>query len=334
MSMSEQAAHAISGAAAGVVSLLVTYPLITVSSRLQVKVKASSNSDNATLSSPPSADTATAGTLSAILQISRAEGIASLFSGVHSAMLGISVTNFVYYAIYEHGRSSFSRTSGRKTMSAAESIVAGAFAGAAAVLATNPIWIVQTRMMVRARTTSQCEKQAPPPSAWETLTQMVSEEGILSLAAGLAPALLLVSHPVLHYTIFEQLRSHFDGLRDFGKHHAIAPTPTSASRAEVFITSAVAKLISTTLTYPILLLKSRMQIASNRANKDGTTPSMWTEIKSIYAADGWRGFFVGLRAKLWASVLASGILFTAKDDLYRVIMWALAQYRRTLWIAQ
>ena len=56
------------------------YPLITLSTRAQVESKRAQSS-----------------TYDAIRRIVQREGVTGLYSGLDSALLGISVTNFVYY---------------------------------------------------------------------------------------------------------------------------------------------------------------------------------------------------------------------------------------------
>ena len=60
------------------------YPLITLSTRAQVESKRADSS-----------------TIEAIRHIIKREGIRGLYSGLESAVFGISVTNFVYYYWYE-----------------------------------------------------------------------------------------------------------------------------------------------------------------------------------------------------------------------------------------
>lgn len=77
---SDNVAHALAGAGGGLLSMALTYPLITLSTRAQVESK------RAQLS-----------TLDAARRIIKREGIAGLYAGLDSALFGISVTNFVYY---------------------------------------------------------------------------------------------------------------------------------------------------------------------------------------------------------------------------------------------
>lgn len=72
--------HALAGAGGGLLSMALTYPLITLSTRSQVEAKRSQSS-----------------MLEAIRRIVDREGVSGLFAGLDSALFGISVTNFVYY---------------------------------------------------------------------------------------------------------------------------------------------------------------------------------------------------------------------------------------------
>lgn len=75
-----QVLHAIAGAGGGVLSMVLTYPLITLSTRSQVESKRAQTS-----------------VLDAVRKIIAREGVSGLFAGLESAVFGISVTNFVYY---------------------------------------------------------------------------------------------------------------------------------------------------------------------------------------------------------------------------------------------
>lgn len=77
---SDNVTHALAGAGGGLLSMALTYPLITLSTRAQVESKKSSMS-----------------TMEAAKAIIDREGISGLFAGLDSALFGISVTNFVYY---------------------------------------------------------------------------------------------------------------------------------------------------------------------------------------------------------------------------------------------
>ncbi|CZS99858.1 hypothetical protein WAI453_003512 [Rhynchosporium graminicola] len=290
---SDNVAHALSGAGGGILSMALTYPLVTLSTRAQVESKRA-DSDF----------------LNAVKRIVQREGITGLYAGLDSALFGISVTNFVYYYWYEWTRSGFEKAAikaGRasKRLTTIESMIAGAIAGSATVLLTNPIWVVNTRMTTRKQNRETDEGLLPgskarrQPTTIGTLLALVKEEGPLALFSGVAPALVLVINPILQYTIFEQLRNAIEKKRRI--------TPTIA-----FLLGALGKLFATSITYPYITVKSRMHVAG----RDGGKESMAQVLRRIIKDEGCSGLYKGIGPKVSQSVLTAAFLFAFKDVLY------------------
>ena len=156
--------------------------------------------------------------------------------------------------------------------------MAGALAGSATVLITNPIWVINTRMTARQQE-SQDEKgqqMNKKPSTIGTLLKMLKEEGPMSLFAGVMPALVLVINPILQYTVYEQLKNMVERRRKVG--------PTDS-----FYLGAIGKLIATAVTYPYLTVKSRAHVAG----KEGPKDNMFTSFNKILRDEGWSGLYGG-----------------------------------------
>ncbi|KAL9080325.1 MAG: hypothetical protein Q9159_007627 [Coniocarpon cinnabarinum] len=260
---SDNVAHALAGAGGGLLSMALTYPLITLSTRAQVESKRAQSS-----------------MLDAVRHIVDREGVGGLFSGLDSALFGISVTNFVYYYWYEWSRAAFERASiasgrGTRKLTTTESMMAGAVAGSATVLITNPIWVINTRMTARQQETKdENGRVTKPPSTIGTLLKMLKEEGPMSLFAGVMPALVLVINPILQYTVYEQLKNFVERRRKVG--------PTDS-----FYLGAIGKLIATAVTYPYLTVKSRAHVAG----KEGPKDNMFTSFNKILRDEGWSGLY-------------------------------------------
>ncbi|KAF7956708.1 hypothetical protein EAE96_004038 [Botrytis aclada] len=287
---SDNVAHALSGAGGGILSMALTYPLITLSTRAQVESKR-----------------ADSGFLDAVKRIIEREGITGLYAGLDSALFGISVTNFVYYYWYEWTRSGFEKAAlkaGRasKKLTTIESMIAGAIAGSATVLLTNPIWVVNTRMTTRKRSKETVEGFLPgakAPTTVGTLLTLIKEEGPQALFSGVVPALVLVINPILQYTIFEQLKNTIEKKKRI--------TPTMA-----FLLGALGKLFATSITYPYITVKSRMHVAG----RDGGKESMVQGMRRILKEEGYAGFYKGIAPKVSQSVMTAAFLFAFKDVLY------------------
>jgi solute carrier family 25 (peroxisomal adenine nucleotide transporter), member 17 len=266
---SDNIAHALAGAGGGLLAMTLTYPLITLSTRAQVESKR--------------ADTST---IAAARHIVNREGITGLYAGLDSALFGISVTNFVYYYWYEWTRSFFEKAAvkaGRasKKLTTVESMIAGAIAGSATVMLTNPIWVVNTRMTARKNGSEESElpggqKSQKNLSTLGTLLSLLKDEGPTSLFAGVLPALVLVINPILQYTFFEQLKNVLEKRKRVGPRDA-------------FVLGALGKLLATTITYPYITVKSRAHVAT----KDEPVEGMWKSLNKIVKDEGWQGLYKG-----------------------------------------
>lgn len=169
-----------------------------------------------------------------------------------------------------------------KRLTTIESMIAGAIAGSATVMLTNPIWVINTRMTTRKRHEDSeggllpGAKPQKAPSTVGTLLALLKEEGPQALFAGVVPALVLVINPILQYTIFEQLKNFLEKKKRI--------TPTVA-----FLLGAFGKLFATSITYPYITVKSRAHVAG----KEGGNNNMISAIRKIIREEGYVGLYNG-----------------------------------------
>jgi hypothetical protein len=194
---------------------------------------------------------------------------------------------------YEWTRSFFEKAAlkaGRASskLTTVESMLAGALAGSATVLMTNPIWVVNTRMTTRKSEVADETLPGAPtsaqkaPSTLGTLFALVRDEGPARLFAGVMPALVLVINPILQYTVFEQLKQLLEKKRRV--------TPKDA-----FALGALGKLLATSITYPYITVKSRMHVAG----RDGPREDMLTTFRRIIREEGYTGLYGGTSAPFY-----------------------------------
>ena len=170
-----------------------------------------------------------------------------------------------------------------KKLTTIESMIAGAIAGSATVLITNPIWVVNTRMTAREAPSEKSElptleNQTPrKPSTLSTLLSLLRTEGPQALFSGVLPALVLVINPILQYTIFEQLKDILE------KRRKVRPL-------DIFLLGAIGKLLATSITYPYITIKSRMHVANS---SNGDVEGMARSLKRVVREEGWGGLYRG-----------------------------------------
>lgn len=99
------------------------------------------------------------------------------------------------------------------------------------------------------------------PSSLRTLLKILRDDGIMQLFAGVLPALVLVTNPILQYTIFEQLKQVLEKRR-------------VVTAKDSFVLGAMGKLAATTITYPYITVKSRAHVADCKGGNEGMTASL------------------------------------------------------------
>lgn len=305
--VSESLVHACAGGAGGLVAMTATYPLMAISTRAAVD---RSRKPGESL-------------VQAVRTVLAEEGLLGLYDGLGSSLLGIGVSNFVYYFFFEAARDFIltskrltrSTTAALGTLTTLESIVAGLLAGSATAVASNPIWVVNTRQTVR--TTRRTSEGAAAPvlrrlSFLATLRSIVEKDGVRALWKGIGPALVLVTNPVLQYTAFEQLKT-----------WVLASRAAARGRAQplrdwdYFWLGALSNLIATGITYPQIVIKARQQAISNDADRPQRA-NVWTAMTDVVHEEGLGGLYRGISSKLLQSILTAAILFASKERIYQM----------------
>ncbi|KAG2128309.1 peroxisomal membrane protein PMP47B [Suillus bovinus] len=302
--VSDSAIHSLAGAAGGIVAMSATYPLIVLSTRAAVNVQ--NDSENIAQH---------------FLRIVKREGIAGLYSGLSPSLLGIAVTNGVYYYFYERSREIILNSrQGSKALSMLESMLAGVIAGSATTIISNPIWVIQTSQAVRVEPSpselSSSRAVVRRPSILRTIQAIIAKDGLNGFFRGLGPALVLVINPVLQYTVFEQLKNFLikrrtSKLRAEGFGNAAAVL----SDWDFFVFGALSKLVATGSTYPYIVLKSRLQ--AGQACAEGYKSSSHG-LATILKEEGIQGLYKGISSKLLQSVLTAAILFAVQRRIYEL----------------
>lgn len=313
MSVNDNVAHALAGAGGGALSMIVTYPLVTLSTKAQTKARKQA----ADLEKDPEAGvTVDKGTAPAdllkkiermplfksVLRVLQEEGLGGLYLGLESAIYGIAITNFIYYYFYEFTVKAFAKRNGKgvRGLSTLQLMASGAVAGAVTLITTNPIWVTNTRMILNNNGMGTVR----------TLIQIVRDDGVGALFNGVLPALVLVLNPIIQYTIFEQIKNVVT------KRSKRAITPRDA-----FFIGALGKLVATSTTYPYITLKSRMHVFSKKSvDASGVAPKkmgLMAMTKDIWTNEGILGFYNGISVKLAQSILSAAFLFYFKEELYQ-----------------
>ncbi|KAF5369871.1 hypothetical protein D9758_001075 [Tetrapyrgos nigripes] len=295
--MSDSAIHSAAGALGGIMAMTATYPLVFLSTRAAVKVQNETKS-----------------VVEAVKEILAREGIAGLYDGLSSSLLGIAVTNGVYYYFYERTRAEIILKSraGSKGLSTLESILTGLIAGSATTIISNPIW-VQTM-----NSEDEYATKRKPDGFYKTAINILAKAGLPGFWRGIGPALVLVINPVLQYTVFEQLKNFLVTRR---RANSRLPGNALLTDWDFFVLGALSKLVATSASYPYIVVKSRLQAGQSEALK---YKSSFGALSAIVREEGIEGLYKGMGSKLIQSVLTAAILFAGQRRIYELTKTAIA----------
>jgi len=267
----------------------------------------------------------------------------ALYNGLTPSLVGNGVSWGGYFFVYEgvkqklleykRSRVSFDGAGSDVNLGSVDYMASASVSGTIMVLMTNPIWLVKTRIQLQLpsapsgvpshSTGSSATGVAPRATSYKNYSgildgvqRIVKEEGILALYKGVGPALMLVSHGVVQFAVYENLKKAFPSYSKKKARGSVSVTERLVDSSGFLTMGAVSKMIASTLTYPIQVIKSRLQqrdvtFEIIQSNSSGKTPqnqgktagrvvevsrnytSVLSTVKRIYANEGIPGFFKG-----------------------------------------
>lgn len=221
MGRSSALVHGISGACAGVVSTVVLFPLDRYKRRAQVDTRVGAHKLSTT----------------------------GLFDGLPMAILSQMHFRFWSYFLIEKVERLGALLLGRKMREqlGSEELFALSLVSSALTSVVNyPLSLLVTLM--------QTDQSAPKKSAYQHVHDVIKEDGFLGLWRGVSTSLFLVINPALTRTIFKYIQNWTIKSRI----RLDSKTGTPGAR-ETLIASMIAKLIAMSITYPIEILRARLQ---------------------------------------------------------------------------
>ena len=404
----------ISGAIAGLLALLATYPLITLNTRQHVREKTKKKTKTTTgkevdfeddedvekkkektksgekprvrlllpMLSSKTRDEEDEDEDDSTTQ-TKLEKLKKLYVGVKPASIGTVCSQGVYYYWFsvfngEYLRAKRQRLLGQQQqeqqvfLTPIESLLTASLAGCVNVGLTLPIWTVVAKMQVVSKTSSNRgrsideekydkseseEEEAHKWSAvkkkkggvsssvdatrrkrrdeakalgfWTVAKEVYDTSGVAGFYGGLSASLIMVTNPALQFAIYETLRQ-----KQRGNSNSRNSSTNTISALDAFFLGATAKIGATLATYPMLVIKSRLQVGrrgvvgttkKNSIKADGKNGNNSKEydgivdcVKDLYTNEG--GFFAfydGLTTKLSQTALCAALMFSSKEEISR-----------------
>lgn len=321
MSTAFLVSYFVAGGAAGATSRTVVSPLERLKIIMQVQPHESS---------PGSAKGkgAYSGVWSGLVKMWREEGFAGFMRGNGINCLRIAPYSAVQFTTYETAKSWLRDAEGE--LDVVRRLTAGALAGIASVVSTYPLDLVRSRISIASASmyseakSAAAEKQSPEalrrqiaeaqkriPGIWEMTLKVYREEGgIRGLYRGCVPTSVGVApYVALNFFFYEVARKRIT-----------PPDGGDPSALAKLACGALAGSISQTLTYPLDVLRRRMQVAGMKDSRLGYHDKNAIDaIRNIIRADGFVGLYRGLLPNLLKVAPSIGTSFLTYEAVRAAI---------------
>ncbi|KAK0279077.1 hypothetical protein LTR35_008812 [Friedmanniomyces endolithicus] len=254
--------HAIAGSLATAGSKLLVYPIELVTTRLQVQRQLRGPRDAP--SAARGADAEYKSFLDGVQKIYSSEGgVRAFYTGCTPDVGKGIADSFLFFLAYTFVRQHQLRQDGRKDLSIVHELGIGVAAGSFAKLITTPLQNIITRQQTAALIAARDPSSGTTASGSDKLTirdiarQIQSERGIAGFWAGYSASIILTLNPAITFAVENTLKSFLPPSR------RVKPSPQLT-----FLLAAISKAFATSLTYPVMLAKSRAQAATPTSIND------------------------------------------------------------------
>ncbi|KAK0668939.1 putative mitochondrial folate transporter/carrier [Cercophora samala] len=284
---------------------LIVHPLDIVKTRMQIH--RSAHSPN---TPPPT-------TVSLIRALSsNPKPLASLYRGLTPNLIG-NATSWASFFFFKNNvergilylkspplsqptTTSTSTSNEKPTLSPPDFFLASLAAGALTQIITNPIWVLKTRMV-----SSDAGTKGAYPHMLAGAIHLFQTEGFRGFYRGLGVGMLAVSHGAVQFAVYDPLK------KIYSARHQERKEGDMSNEATVVL-STIAKLIAGGATYPLQVLRSRLQgyEAEERFGRGikGVVRQLWRE-------EGLRGFYRGVVPGVVRVLPATWVTFLVYENV-------------------
>ncbi|KAK4239109.1 mitochondrial carrier protein RIM2 [Achaetomium macrosporum] len=320
-------AHMVAGGIGGMTAATLTAPLDVLKTRLQsdfyqAQLKASRAAHAASMNPIRTVAFHFAETASILASVYRQEGPRALFKGLGPNLVGVIPARSINFYTYGNGKRIIGEYLNTDKDSAWVHLSAGAVAGIVTSTATNPIWMVKTRLQLdknMAIESGSITKRRYKNSI-DCIRQVLRDEGIRGLYKGMSASYLGVAESTMHWMLYEQIKR---ALVKREERIALSGRPKNWWDHTVdwtgkFGAAGFAKFVAAVVSYPHEVARTRLRqapMADGRPKYTGLIQCF----KLVFKEEGMLGLYGGMTPHLLRTVPSAAIMFGMYESILRLL---------------
>ncbi|KAI9749834.1 MAG: hypothetical protein M1815_002257 [Lichina confinis] len=316
-------AHFLAGGVGGMTSAFLTSPLDVLKTRLQsdyyqaqlASSRAARGIGSAqSLAFPHNMSLHVRETFQILFSIHRVEGWRALFKGLGPNLTGVVPARAINFYTYGNGKRLIGKHFNDGRESAWVHLCAAASAGIVTGTATNPIWLVKTRLQLdksqAERVTGSTRLHRRYKNSLDCVRQVLRQEGVAGLYRGLSASYLGVSESTIQWVLYEQMKMYMarrerisvdDGRRSTAWDRALGWGGKLGA-------AGTAKLFAAVATYPHEVVRTRLRLAPTENGQMKYT-GLAQCFRLVWKEEGMAGMYGGLTPHLLRVVPSAAIMF-------------------------
>ncbi|CAL8345763.1 unnamed protein product [Merluccius merluccius] len=302
MSQRDTLVHLFAGGCGGTVGAILTCPLEVVKTRLQSSVTfyisgvqlSTVNGASVTRMSPP-------GPIHCLKLILEKEGPRSLFRGLGPNLVGVAPSRAIYFAAYSTAKEKLNGV--MEPDSTQVHMVSAGLAGFTAITATNPIWLIKTRLQLDAR--NRGERRM---NAFECVRRVYQTDGLHGFYRGMSASYAGISETVIHFVIYENIKRRLLQSKVQANMDEEEESVKDVSDfVGMMLAAATSKTCATSIAYPHEVIRTRLREEGSKYR------SFFHTLFTVPREEGYRALYRGLTTHLVRQIPNTAIMMATYE---------------------
>ncbi|KAI0050953.1 mitochondrial carrier [Auriscalpium vulgare] len=309
--------HFVAGGVGGMCGAIVTSPFDVVKTRLQSDLFKHNHASIGSVTSSGAVVAQRSGgllwhfveTVHFTRDIARDESPRALFKGLGPTLVGVIPASSIKFFAYGNGKQIIANNFNHGQENTYVHLTAAAIAGVLTGTATNPIWVVKTRLQLESHHKPSPGSAQPASTLGGSLAmikRIAREEGVRGFYKGLSASYLGVTEGTIQWVLYERLKKMTAGTKGKGGVQEWAGMLGSAGAA---------KCVASLITYPHEVLRTRLRqpLVNGKVKYTGLLQTL----RLVIAEEGARSLYGGLTAHLMRVVPNAAVMYSIYEGILR-----------------